>query len=182
MERRQVLKTSGVVLTAGVAGLAGCSGGNDDEAESSDPTSDGSSGENSTVRMVTSNGEYYFDPVGLFIEAGNTVTFENNEGSHSTVAYKDGIGQATTTRIPDGAEGWESSILTASGATFEHTFETTGTYDYFCAPHKSLEMVGRIVVGQSGGAAEGSMPPDGAVPDSQTIADSGSVSHEDFSG
>lgn len=182
MERRQVLKTSGIVLTAGVAGLAGCSGGSDGDSEPQEPASNGGSGDLSTVQMFTKGGDYYFDPIGLFVEVGDTVTFENTEGNHSTVAYKDGIGQAATTRIPEDAEGWESSILTASGATFEHTFDTAGTYDYFCGPHKSVEMVGRIVVGESGGVAEGSMPPDGSVPDSQTIVDSESVSYEEFSG
>lgn len=174
MNRRQILKASGIVVTAGVSGLAGCSGDNDD------PDSGG--GDTASVEMVTNNGEYYFDPIGLFVETGETVTFENVEGGHSTVSYKDGVGQATTTRIPDGAQSWESSILTESGATFEHTFETAGTYDYYCGPHKSLEMVGRIVVGDPGGPAEGSMPPDSPVPESQSIIDSESVSYQQFSG
>jgi len=41
-------------------------------------------------------------------------------------------------------------------------------------------MVGRIVV-EPGGAAEGSVPPDGDVPTSQNIADSGSISFDEFS-
>jgi hypothetical protein len=43
-------------------------------------------------------------------------------------------------------------------------------------------MVGRIVAGEPGGPAEGSMPPDGEVPESQTIVDQGAVSYSDFSG
>jgi plastocyanin len=181
MERRQILKASGIVVTAGLTGLAGCSG-DDDNAEPTDQSPGSGSNGNSTVEMVTSNGEYYFDPIGMFVEVDETVTFENVEGGHSTISYKDGVGQATTTRIPDGAQSWESSILTESGATYEHTFETAGTYDYFCGPHKSLEMVGRIVVGEPGGPAEGSMPPDSSVPESQSIVDSGSVSYQQFSG
>ncbi|WP_262177364.1 plastocyanin/azurin family copper-binding protein [Haloarcula laminariae] len=190
MERRQLLKTSGAALTAGLVGMAGCSGGSDDTAgedtpQSTDSQSDSSSSpsgsvDGTTVQMITEGGEYYFDPIGLAVEPGTTVTFVNESGSHSSLAYKDGVGQASTTRIPDGADSWESSILTESGGTFEHTFETSGTYDYFCGPHKSLGMVGRIVVGEPGGPAEGSMPPDGDVPESQTIVDSGSVAYSDF--
>lgn len=180
MERRQLLKSSGVALTAGLVGMAGCSGGSGDTAATETPQSESSGG--ATVQMITDGGEYYFDPIGRFVEPGTTVTFENESGSHSSVSYQDGVGQATTTRIPDGAQSWESSILSESGATVEHTFETTGTYDYFCGPHKALGMVGRIVVGEPGGPAEGSMPPDGDVPDSQTIVDNGSVSYDDFSG
>jgi plastocyanin len=132
--------------------------------------------------MITEGSEYYFDPIGLFVESGDTVTFEIQSGSHSATAYKEGTSSASVTRIPDGAEAFNSEILSEQGATYEHTFETTGTYDYFCIPHKTLGMVGRIVVGEPGGPAEGSMPPDGEVPESQTIVDQGSVSYSAFSG
>ena len=132
--------------------------------------------------MITEGSEYYFDPIGLFVESGDTATFEIQSGSHSATAYKEGNGPASVTRIPDGAEAFNSEILSEQGATYEHTFETTGTYDFFCIPHKTLGMVGRIVVGEPGGPAEGSMPPDGEVPESQTIVDQGSVSYSGFSG
>ncbi|QLG64061.1 halocyanin [Halorarum salinum] len=126
--------------------------------------------------------EYYFDPIGLFVESGTTVTFRIESGSHSSTAYQEGNGPAEVTRIPEGAEAWDSGTVSEEGATFEHTFETAGTYDYFCIPHKSLGMVGRIVVDEPGGPAEGSMPPDGEVPDSQTIVDQEAVSYDEFSG
>jgi len=179
MKRRQVLKASGIVATAGLTGLAGCSSSNDDANDGTDTPANGNS---NTVLMVTEGSDYYFDPIGLFVESGNTVTFEIDSGSHSATAYKKGNGRASVTRIPDGAEAFDSGILGEQGATFEHTFETAGTYDYFCSPHKSLSMIGRIVVGESGGPAEGSMPPDGEVPESQTIVDQGAVAYSDFSG
>lgn len=131
--------------------------------------------------MVTKGSDYYFDPIGLFVESGTTVTWEIQTGSHSTTAYKKGNGSALTTRIPDDAEAWDSGVLSSQGATYNYTFETPGTYDYFCTPHKTLEMVGRIVVGNPGGPADGSMPPDGDVPKSTTIVEQGSVSYSDFS-
>lgn len=191
MERRKVLKAVGFTATAGLTGLAGCSApsdetdtpADDDTATATDGGGDSSGGEGTTVEMITSDdGSYYFDPIGLFVEAGTTVTFENVSGSHSATAYDESIDSASTTRIPEGASAFNSGILSEEGATFEHTFETTGTYDYFCLPHKSLGMVGRIVVGEAGGPAEGSMPPDGDVPESGTIVDGGSVSYDEFSG
>ncbi|QKY22082.1 halocyanin (plasmid) [Halolamina sp. CBA1230] len=191
MERRKVLKTAGFAATAGLTGLAGCSSpssetespSNDGTETPSDEGTDSSAngGTTTTVEMHTENGEYYFDPIGLFVESGTTVTFENASGSHSATAYDESIDSASTTRIPEGASVFDSGILSEEGATFEHTFETTGTYDYFCTPHKSLGMVGRIVVGEPGGPAEGSMPPDGDVPESGTIVDQGSVAFNDFS-
>ena len=179
MERRQVLKAGGIAATAGLTGLAGCSSSTPDASGETNIPSDGGT---NTVLMVTEGSEYYFDPIGHLVESGETVTFENDSGSHSATAYKKGNGQASVTRIPDGAEAFDSGILSEQGATFEHTFETAGTHDYYCTPHKSLDMVGRIVVGEPGGPAEGSMPPDGDVPESQTIVDQGAVSYSDFSG
>ncbi|MDS0296884.1 plastocyanin/azurin family copper-binding protein [Halogeometricum luteum] len=196
MERRQVLKSAGILATGGVTSLAGCSSSGNGDSGGGEPnttdteettggsgeeTTEGSGGSN-TVMMVTEGSEYYFDPIGLFIESGETVTFEIQSGSHSATAYKEGTSSASVNRIPEGAETFNSEILSEQGATYEHTFETTGTYDYFCIPHKTLGMVGRIVVGEPGGPAEGSMPPDGDVPESQTIVDQGSVSYSSFSG
>jgi plastocyanin len=186
MKRRQILKTAGILATGGVTSLAGCSSGNGNggggESTTTETGETGGSGDSSTVMMVTEGSEYYFDPIGLFVESGETVTFEIQSGSHSATAYKEGTSSASVTRIPDGAETFNSETLSEQGATYEHTFETTGTYDYFCIPHKSLGMVARIVVGEPSGPAEGSMPPDGDVPESQTIVDQGSVSYSDFTG
>ncbi|MCU4799409.1 plastocyanin/azurin family copper-binding protein [Halobacteria archaeon HArc-gm2] len=90
----------------------------------------------------------------------------------------EGNPQAEVTRIPEGAEGWNGETLTEQGATFSHTFEVEGTYDYYCIPHKSLEMVGRVVVGEPSGL-DGN-PPDGAVPDEQATVDAGAVSFDEF--
>lgn len=133
--------------------------------------------------MVTTTGDetnYYFDPIGLLVTPGSTITFKNTKGSHSSTAYKEGTGSASVTRIPDQADAWDSGTLSESGATFEHTFEAEGTYDYFCLPHKSLGMVGRIVVGSPGGPAAGSMPPDGMVPKGETIVKQGVVTYNEF--
>ena len=89
--------------------------------------------------------------------------------------------RVTVTCIPDGAEVWNSNVLSEQGTTYDHTSDSTGTYDYFCIPHKSLGMVGCIVVGESGGPAEGSMPPDEKVPKSRTIIDQAAVLYSEFS-
>lgn len=144
------------------------------EAGTESPTGTATGGATTTVQMVTDGDEFIFDPIGVAIEPGTTVEWVLESGSHSSTAYED--------RIPDGAEAWDSGTLSETGASFSHTFETEGTYDYFCTPHKTLGMVGRLVVGEPGGPAEGSMPPDGEVPESQRIVDEGSVSYDDFAG
>lgn len=122
-----------------------------------------------TIKMETQGSDYYFDPVGLYVEPGETITWKIVTPPHTSTAYKKGNGPATVTRIPEGAKAWDSGVLSKDGATFQYTFTTKGTYDYFCTPHKSLGMVARIVVGEPGGPAEGSMPPDGTVPTSKEI-------------
>lgn len=114
------------------------------------------------VVAMTSN---EFEPIGLAVEPGTTVRFELESGSHSATAYED--------RIPDGADAFDSGTISAGG--FEHTFEESGTYDYYCIPHQSMGMVGRIVVGGPGGPAEERPIPHGEVPDSETILDQGAV-------
>lgn len=120
-------------------------------------------------RLTVVMGSNYFDPVGLRVEPGTTVRFEIADGSHSATAYPD--------RIPEDAAAFDSGVI--SDGAFEHTFETPGTYDYYCTPHRSMGMVGRIVVGEPGGPAEATPIPDGTVPDSETIVEQGSVTRLD---
>ena len=54
-------------------------------------------------------------------------------------------------RIPDKADPWDSGYLRNPGDHFAVTFHVEGVYDYFCAPHEMLGMVGRLVVGKPGG-------------------------------
>ena len=170
-------------MAAGAAtGVAGCTGGSGDGGDGSGGSGTGGSGDGGdgslTVRMAADEA-FYFDPIGMFVDPGETVIWVNESGAHSTTAYPADYGGR---RLPDGADGWNSRTLTRPDATFERTFEVQGTYDYFCIPHKSLEMVGRIVVGEPGGPAEGSLPPDGAVPESATIVEEGTVPFDAFRG
>jgi plastocyanin len=170
MRRRTVLRAAGGLATAGVATIAGCGGGDGEPTATPD----------NPVDMVTKGGTYYFDPVGLYVEPGDTVTFRIDSGDHSATAYVESNPASDVRRIPEGADGWNSDTLRRG--RFEHTFETEGTYDYYCIPHKAAGMVGRIVVGSPGGPAESSSIPDGDVPESDRIVDDGAVSYAAFSG
>ncbi|WP_436926078.1 plastocyanin/azurin family copper-binding protein [Halosimplex amylolyticum] len=121
---------------------------------------------------VVEMGNNYFDPIGLRIEPGATVRFELAAGTHSATAYEN--------RIPSGASAFDSGVVSSGG--FEHTFEAPGTYDYYCIPHKSVGMVGRIVVGSPGGPAEESPIPDGDVPDSDAIVEQGAIAYGSTTG
>lgn len=116
------------------------------------------------VKMKTEGSSYLFDPIGLFVNPGETVTWEIASGSHSTTSYTANNPQYDGPRlIPKGAEPWNSGVV-SGGKTFEYTFEEEGTYTYFCIPHKSLGMVGRVVCGSPGGPGETKAMPESDKP------------------
>jgi len=170
MRRRTVLRVAGSLAVSGVATVAGCTGGGDDQATTS----------GNTIDMVTKGATYYFDPIGLHVDPGETVTFRIESGNHSATAYTESNPRSDERRIPEGADGWNSETLRRG--SFDHAFETEGTHDYYCIPHKRLAMVGRVVVGSPGGPAEESEIPDGEVPDSDRIVEEGTVSYAAFAG
>ncbi|MDS0301450.1 plastocyanin/azurin family copper-binding protein [Halogeometricum sp. S1BR25-6] len=114
----------------------------------------------------------YFDPIGLHVDPGTTVRFEIAAGAHSATAYEN--------RIPSDASVFDSGTI--SSGSFEYTFEEPGTYDYYCIPHKSIGMVGRIVVGSPGGPAAESPIPDGDVPESDAIVEQGAIAYGSSTG
>jgi plastocyanin len=104
--------------------------------------------------------ENVFDPELVRIDPGDTVRW-TFDGAHSVTAYhpdNDGKPQ----RVPDGTAAFDSG--TQSSGTFEHTFETAGVYDYYCIPHESLGMVGKVIVGDPAlDAQPGMAPPQNAL-------------------
>ncbi|AZH26575.1 plastocyanin/azurin family copper-binding protein [Haloplanus aerogenes] len=144
-------------------------------------TAQSGGGETHTVTMATDRGSFYYDPVGLHVEPGDTVEWVNESGQHSATAYTQNNPRYDgSRRIPEAAESWDSGVFEEQGATFSYTFEEPGTYDYYCIPHKTLGMVGRIVCGSPGGPAEESALPEsdtprGVMPPSDTIVEEGSL-------
>ena len=74
-----------------------------------------------------------FNPQSLTVSAGTTVTWTNNDQVQHTVTWDD--------------QSVNSGLLN-QGETFSYTFDTPGTYGYFCIPHGSpgSGMFGTITV------------------------------------
>jgi plastocyanin len=71
-----------------------------------------------------------FEPAEVTVSAGDTVTWTNNDSvGHDVTADSFSSGEP-------GAMG--------GGATFEHTFDEAGTFDYVCTVHPGME--GSVVV------------------------------------
>lgn len=83
-----------------------------------------------------------FAPDLLQINPGDTVKFISADKGHNSVSDKN--------MMPEGAEGWKSKL----SKDFEVTLTVEGTYGYYCQPHRSLGMVGLILVGDASGNYE----------------------------
>lgn len=79
-----------------------------------------------------------FNPSTRTVATGTTVTWSNKDGFAHTV---------TSSSVPSGAQSFSSGNL-GGGATFQVTFSTAGTYQYFCSIHGTATsgMRGTVVV------------------------------------
>jgi plastocyanin len=105
-------------------------------------------------------GQFVFTPAVIWLESGGTIEWSIEGAAHSVTAYHPDNDKPS--RIPEDTKSFDSGTLDA-GASYEHTFETPGVYNYYCTPHESLGMVGVVIVDEvtsgpitdpSGAAAE----------------------------
>jgi plastocyanin len=64
---------------------------------------------------------------------------------HTVTADPEEATVEKSVHLPDGAAPFDSGDLDR-GETFTYTFETPGTYRYFCIPHEGAKMFGTVVV------------------------------------
>jgi len=99
-------------------------------------------------------GQWFYEPMGLFIEPGQTVRWTANNWGATVTAFHPANGNHEL-RIPEAAQPFDSGILgDIYNREFQHTFSVPGTYDYFAAHHEVLGLMGRVVVGAPGGPGE----------------------------
>jgi plastocyanin len=82
---------------------------------------------------VTSN---VFTPAQITITAGDKIVWKNDGGSHNVNGNK--------TTFAGNPESFGNTV--GIGWTYEHVFNTAGTYNYQCDPHASMGMTGKITV------------------------------------
>jgi plastocyanin len=82
-----------------------------------------------TAPTVVSTIDRSFQPASVEVAAGDTVTWSNDDTEGHTVTAIDGA--------------FNSGVMTV-GVEFSMSFDTPGTFDYFCAIHP--EMTGTVVV------------------------------------
>jgi len=69
-------------------------------------------------------GQIYYDPNSISVSVGTTILWENNDNAIHTVTATEGE--------------FDSDIISA-GSSFEFTFNSEGTFDYFCIVHPWME-------------------------------------------
>ncbi|QLG63277.1 cupredoxin domain-containing protein [Halorarum salinum] len=102
--------------------------------------------------------DFYFDPVGISLQPGDTVEFVTVEDIHTVTAYHPRF-FGFQRRVPEGVPGFSSPPV-LEGDSWYYRFEEPGVYDMLCLPHDGLGMVVRAVV-----AGEGSEDPPEAYPE-----------------
>ena len=99
-----------------------------------------------TAATVTMSDALRFEPATLTVVRGATVTWRNTSATMHTVTDDPAkaVNKADAT-LPSGAQPWDSGNIDP-GKMFQHSFDTPGTYKYFCSPHEAAGMVGTITV------------------------------------
>jgi plastocyanin len=93
---------------------------------------------------VGPGGDLRFDPDTVRIRAGGTVRWRWGSGGHNVVGGAGGTADGSFCSPAD--RQCAGAGLSSTGATYEHTFPTAGTFPYFCAPHGAFGMTGRVIV------------------------------------
>mmetsp|Transcript_11819 Transcript_11819/g.24417 ORF Transcript_11819/g.24417 Transcript_11819/m.24417 type:complete len:234 (-) Transcript_11819:235-936(-) len=98
--------------------------------------------ETKAVKMGSDSGQLVFVPAKITICSGDMVEWTNNKGGPHNVVFDEEA-------IPSGVDQEKISMdeqLGEEGDTFSMKFSTTGTYEYYCEPHRGAGMNGVLVV------------------------------------
>jgi plastocyanin len=95
-----------------------------------------------TTHVVKMTGDYEFAPSSLTIKRGDSVEWVLIKGNHE-------VASGTVIETEDGREGvpdglWKTGKM-ASGS-FTYTFNSAGTFPYYCDAHLDQGMIGEITV------------------------------------
>jgi|TARA_X000000368_G_C22886898_1_gene647831 plastocyanin len=86
------------------------------------------------VKLGSDSGMLAFEPSTVNIKAGDTVKFVNNKMAPHNAVF-DGHDELS-----------HSDLAFAPGESWEETFSTAGSYDFYCEPHRGAGMVGKVIV------------------------------------
>ena len=85
--------------------------------------------------VLTGNGNQTFSPVRIVVPVGTTVVWDWNDSESHSVTSDTGV--------------FDSGLLSGTDKEFEFTFDSAGTFPYFCNVHGlpgGIGMAGTVVV------------------------------------
>jgi plastocyanin len=132
------------IAVAGAGALVACSGGSAATTPSSSAAgSSAAAPATPTIQMTNDN---KFSPATLTVPKGMTVTWQNASTMvHSATDDPAKAVNKSDAALPAGAQPWDSGLI-QPGQSWTHTFDVAGNYSYFCIPHETLGMLGKITV------------------------------------
>jgi plastocyanin len=89
-----------------------------------------------TVKMGADNGMLAFEPSSVTIKKGDTVKWVNNKLPPHNIMFED---KALSDKSHD-------AMMFSPGESYEVTFDSAGTFSYYCAPHRGAGMAGTVTV------------------------------------
>merc|ERR1719440_159437 len=95
-----------------------------------------------TIKLGGDSGELGFYPNKITVSKGEKVEFVNNKAFPHNIVFDED-------NVPAGVNADALShedYLNGPGETVSNTFDTPGTYGYYCEPHQGAGMAGTIVV------------------------------------
>lgn len=121
-----------IVFVLAACGSNGDAGSGPSKEPSASSTQSGQAADAVEIR------QFNFNPLELTVKAGTTVTWTNRDAILHTVTSGTG---------PDGKTGEYDGQLGDAGVTFSFTYDTAGTYEYFCSRHSTVPgMHGTVIV------------------------------------
>jgi plastocyanin len=137
--------------------VGGCDDDGGTVTPSSNPPPPPPSSAGSVTVMVGPNGQNSFDPQTVTISRGATVTWQWMSGLHTVTSGAGDVADGKFCSLASGTpspDSCESTSYAQMGGSYSHTFDTEGTYPYFCEVHGAT-MSGTVVVTANGSGGGG---------------------------
>jgi plastocyanin len=105
------------------------------------------------VRMLQQGARYIYEPANFTVRQGDIVEFVNVNGFPHNVQFEPtkipaGAAEVLNRNMPNRLGPLQSPMFTQPNQTYRISFAgaPVGRYEYFCLPHKPMNMVGVITV------------------------------------
>lgn len=143
-----------LVTAPACGGSSGTGPGGGNGNGDGDGNGDGNgNGSGSVAATVTMDNTAFIDPTGgqntsatVTIQVGEAVRWVNEDNVDHTVTSGEGTGGTDGDGLPDGASSGMDSPPIGPGGDFEFTFDTPGTWTYYCEIHPGIMYEATVIV------------------------------------